>query len=62
MAKVARKIEGKDRRREMPGSGTMTQVIKGLRDTSQLPGIQYAQLPRSSSKGTALVSRHASRR
>jgi hypothetical protein len=45
----------------MPGLGTMTLVIKGPRKASQLPGIQYAQLPRSSPKGTASVSHHASR-
>jgi hypothetical protein len=43
----------------MSGSDTLTQVIKGLGEASQLPGIQYAQLPRSSPKGTASLTRHA---
>jgi hypothetical protein len=43
----------------MPGSDTPTQVIKGPGEASQLLGIQYAQLPRSSPKGTTSLARHA---
>jgi hypothetical protein len=46
----------------MLGLGTPTQVIKGPKEASQLLGIQYAQLPRSSPKGTASIAHHASRR
>jgi hypothetical protein len=43
----------------MLGLDTPTQVIKGPREASQLPGIQYAQLPRSSPKGTASLACYA---